>query len=67
MLYRVLQSRPITLRTGKVDREMENGRMVEIHWERVVTWLEQGTAHSMDDAKRKFGGSPVLEPIDSIH
>lgn len=28
-----------------------------------VGWNKIGTANSMQDAKRKFGGSPVLEKI----
>ena len=32
-------------------------------WHR-VEWTQIGTATSMEDAKRKFGGHPVLEEID---
>jgi hypothetical protein len=28
-----------------------------------VTWRVLGIAFSMEDAKRRFGGYPVLEPI----
>ena len=54
-MYRVL--RPVYIKTGEVTRGPD-GR--EIRWER-VHWLESGYAHNMTDAKRRFGGSPVLE------
>ena len=28
-----------------------------------VSWIKLGTANNMQDAKRKYGGNPVLEEI----
>jgi hypothetical protein len=31
----------------------------------IVTWAVLGIVDSLDDAKRRFGGSPVLEAVKS--
>jgi hypothetical protein len=51
-LYDVL--RPIYWRTPVKTPEGEYLHRVQ--------WMWVGTAHDLDDAKRRFGGSPVLRP-----
>lgn len=34
-----------------------------IRWWRVVGWIEQGVVRDMAEARKRFGGSPVLERI----
>lgn len=56
--YRVYHDRPITEKTGQTSIG-EDGKTV--HWHRVKEWRLLGTAASFADAKRKFGGYPVVE------
>lgn len=50
---------PVLEKTGQSG--FDEGHV--IRWYRVVRWVELGTATSMEHAKRKFGGYPVLEHI----
>lgn len=60
-MFRAYRTAPKTEKTGEVgfgpDGEM-------IRWHRVVKWVEQGVVQDMQEAKLRFGGSPVLERID---
>ena len=56
-MYQVL--RAVYERTGEVTQSSDG---TAIHWSRVC-WLPRGLADSMEDAKNKHGGSPVLEWI----
>jgi hypothetical protein len=57
MQYRVL--RPFYERTGETQHSAE-GKTVHIQQ---VRWIEVGRASSMQDAKDRFGGYPVLEAV----
>lgn len=50
-MYRVL--RPVFHRTGEIREDGKPFFRVE--------WVEIGRANSMAEAKKKFGGHPVLE------
>ena len=64
-MYRVLRSHPLTERTGEVTYGSDGE---PIKWHRVTSWPVLGTAKSYHEARAKFGGRPVLEPIeDEIH
>jgi hypothetical protein len=56
--YRVYRCRPTTERTGEVTTN-EDGTLTK--WHRVKEWRLLGTAAGYEDAKRKFGGYPVVE------
>ena len=63
-MYRVLT--PIFEKTGEVTYKTVGNGTYQTQWER-VTWIERGLAADMEDAKAKFGGSPVLDWIRQIH
>jgi hypothetical protein len=63
-MYKVLSTRPKTERTGEVTTGPDGE---PIKWHRVTSWPELGTAKDMEEARRKFGGRPVLEYIGKIH
>lgn len=46
--------------------ELIRGKETEVTWER-AHWLERGVVSSLEEAKSKFGGSPVLEEIQGVH
>lgn len=54
--------RPIYHGTGTyfTTIDAKTGRMVKREWYE-VEWQLRGAALSMEDAKQKFGGSPVLQ------
>jgi hypothetical protein len=62
-MFKVLATRPKTERSGEVTPSPEG----EIKWHRVKDWPELGTAKDYEEARRKFGGRPVLEHIGNIH
>jgi hypothetical protein len=62
--YKVYRCAPVCEKTGESSLD-EEGRVVK--WQRVVRWVELGTAADMQHAKRKFGGYPVLEYIGRLH
>lgn len=35
-----------------------------VHYWRLAKWIEIGRAKDIQDAKRRYGGSPVLEAIE---
>lgn len=39
-----------------------NGQVMQSEWQR-VEWEKLGTASSMKEAKKRFGGRPVLERL----
>lgn len=58
MQFRVL--RPFYERTGETQYSAE-GKTVHIQQ---VRWIEIGRAGSMQEAKERFGGYPVLEAVE---
>lgn len=57
-LYEVL--RPVYLRTSQHapwSTPQQPAHFMRVHW------LVSGKARSMEEAKEKFGGSPVLRPL----
>lgn len=58
-VYRVLSTAPKTERTGDVTPTPEG----LIRWQRVTDWPCVGYADSYEDARRRFGGRPVLELV----
>lgn len=63
-MYRALNTQPWTRPTGEVERTKAGE---EIRWHKISGWKELGLVQSMQEAKDKFGGSPVLEDIGEIH
>lgn len=63
MTFRVLKDIPRLEKTGETTQTPEG----LIRWNRVSEWIHVGYAESMEDAKAKFGGYPVLERIDAVH
>jgi hypothetical protein len=61
-MYRVLKDYPRTEKTGETQQTAEG----TIRWQRVTEWPHLGYATSMEDAKMKFGGYPVLEYIGTV-
>lgn len=61
-MYRALKPRYEP--TGEVTQRQDGG---VIAWERVAEWKDLGLVESLDEAKRRFGGSPVLEHISNVH
>lgn len=61
-VYRVLKAK--YAKTGETTLDAE-GRVIK--WQKVAEWLHLGFADGMEDAKRKFGGAPVLEFIGRVH
>lgn len=56
-MFRVLSPAPKTEKTGEFTQTPEG----KIHWHRVTEWPHLGYAESMEEAREKFGGRPVLE------
>lgn len=52
--------RPIYWRTPYLAAESTPSRPVHLYR---VQWLCVGTAFDLEDAKARFGGSPVLRPL----
>jgi hypothetical protein len=59
-MYRVLY--PVYRKTGERISVTNGTRTSELDVF-AVTWRQTGLAGSMEEAKRRFGGYPVLEPI----
>jgi hypothetical protein len=59
-MFKAYKSAPKTEKTGETGRGPDGEK---IHWHRVVGWVLQGTVRDMQEAKQRFGGSPVLERI----
>lgn len=59
-MYRVLK--PVYTKTGEVTYSTEG----PMRWH-TVEWQDIGRAEDLDDAKRKYGGYPVLEPEPTLH
>jgi hypothetical protein len=60
-VYRVLHDYPRTEKTGEVTQTADG----TIKWNRAL-FVHKGYATSMEDAKAKFGGYPVLESIGRL-
>ncbi len=57
--YRVYHCSPMAEKTGETSMDNESGRV--LRWHRITGWRLLGTAASMEHAKAKFSGHPVLE------
>ncbi len=64
-MYAVLSPSPQTQKTDQQFRDPESGRT--LHWHRITTWPQIGTANSYEEARAKFGGRPVLQWIGKTH
>jgi hypothetical protein len=64
IVFKVLAPRPKTEKTGEVTQGPDGE---QIKWHRIASWPELGTAKSYEEARRKFGGRPVLEYIGKVH
>lgn len=62
-VYRVLLDYPRMERSGETTQTPDG----TIKWNRVSSWGHRGYANSMEEAKEKFGGYPVLELVGSVH
>jgi hypothetical protein len=56
-IYRVLHDYPRTEKIGESTMTPDGA----VKWNRVAEWKCKGYANSMEEAKAKFGGYPVLE------
>ncbi len=59
-MYRVLE--PVYTKTGEVTMTKDG----PLRWH-TVQWRDIGAAENLEDAKRKYGGYPVLEPMPTLH
>ena len=59
--YRVLHDYPRTEKTGETSMTPDG----VVKWNR-AEWRHKGYANSMEEAKEKFGGYPVLERIGRL-
>jgi hypothetical protein len=59
-MYRVLTPSPQTTKTTEIAYITE-GKPTYFH--RITGWRELGTAKDYAEAREKFGGRPVLEPL----
>ncbi len=67
-MWQVLSARPFTERTGEKAYVADTrGEPTILHWERVKDWPILGTASSYEEARRRFGGRPVLAWIGNTH
>lgn len=63
MKYRALSTQPSTVPSGETQRTPEG----EIRWHKVWWWKQFGECNSLEEAKAKWGGSPVLQEMAGLH
>lgn len=51
---------------GEPVKELIRGELVKVQYER-AHFLPRGVVSGMEEAKERFGGSPVLEEIQGVH